>query len=150
MELEDFVVAAKAACYVGDGAIAKPCRTDSHDLQYEIGDWKYLDSYFGGTDFIGQEVVWQNECAIWAMNYYGYILNLNLINAQITGDIIKQSLSLLYAEKRFLGGFEHRVNDFLYKDMNSGKINKFHGTEVILFKGQEVYKLDYHGGAIIS
>lgn len=68
MELDEFIVMAKAACYVGDGASIASCRVDSHDVGFADEDWKYLDSYFGGTDFIGQEVVWHNSHAIWAMN----------------------------------------------------------------------------------
>lgn len=148
MELENFIIAAKAACYVGDGSVAKSCRTDSHDLAYSDGESNYLDSYFGGTDFIGQEVVWHQNKAIWAMNYYGYIIEPLLISAAQTGNIIKQSLALLYAKKRFLGGFEHIVDDFAYRDANKGDFTRFHGVEIILFEGKEVYRLDYHGGII--
>ncbi|MBL1240429.1 MAG: hypothetical protein COB13_001150 [OCS116 cluster bacterium] len=148
MELEAFIVAAKAACYVGGGAVAKPCRTDAHDLSFSDGDWKYLDSYFGGSDFIGQEVVWYKDTAIWAMNYYGYIMQPALINAQQAGGVIKNSLSLLYAKNRFLGGFEHVVGDYAYRDANKGDVMQFHGVEIILFEGEEVYRLDYHGGVI--
>ena len=38
------------------------------------GPFAYLDSYFGGTDFIGQEVVYFEGQPTWAMNYYGYIV----------------------------------------------------------------------------
>lgn len=150
MNLKSFIVAAKAACYVGDGAIAKPCRKDSHDLSYSSGDWKYLDSYFGGTDFMGQEVVWYKGKAVWAMNYYGYILNPDLINAQKAGEIIKKSLAVLYAKNRFLGGFEFTIDDYTYIDTNKGDELKFSGVELILRDGKEVYQLDYHGGQLKS
>ncbi|ASY62409.1 hypothetical protein SJ05684_c09500 [Sinorhizobium sojae CCBAU 05684] len=32
----------------------------SHDLAHERGSWRYLYSYFGGTDFAGQETVWHD------------------------------------------------------------------------------------------
>lgn len=148
MDLEAFIVGAKAACYVGDGAVAESCRVGSHDLSYTDGEWMYLDSYFGGSDFIGQEVVWHNGIAMWAMNYYGYIMQPALINAQQAGDVIKQSLALLYAEGRFLGGFEHVVGDYAYRDASKGDADQFHGVEIILYEGEEVYRLDYHGGVI--
>lgn len=147
-ELENFIVTAKAACYVGDGEVAKSCRTDSHDLEYSEGDWRYLDSYFGGSDFIGQEVVWHKNVAIWAMNYYGYILRPELINAQKTGEVIKSSLSALYKQERFLGGYEHFVDDYLYHDANQGDVSHFHGVETISHDSIEVYRLDYHGGIL--
>lgn len=147
-ELAEFIVAAKAACYVGDGAAAKSCRLGSHDLGFARADWRYLDSYFGGTDFLGQEVVWHQNEPVWAMNYYGNILRDDLIDAQRAGAVIKQSLAALYGQGRFLGGFEHRVEDFVYLDENSGDVGNFRGLERILLGDTEVYRLDYHGGNI--
>jgi len=67
-ELEKFIVRAKAATYVGNGPRVFPS-TASHDLEYHEGSFAYLDSYFGGTDFIGEEVVYYNQEPVWAMNY---------------------------------------------------------------------------------
>jgi hypothetical protein len=54
-DLEAFVVRAKSATYVGGGITAESSRLGSHDLTFESNDWLYRDSYFGGTDFLGQE-----------------------------------------------------------------------------------------------
>ncbi|MCJ8325125.1 MAG: hypothetical protein HRU29_16130 [Rhizobiales bacterium] len=146
--LEAFIVAAKAACYVGEGNHVGPCRLGAHDLRFDDGDWRYLDSYFGGTNFIGQEVVWHNNAPVWAMNYYGYILRPDLINAEKAGNVIKLSLGLLYEQNRFLGGFEHFVGEYLYHDNNEGQVTSFRGVETISRQGIEAYKLEYHGGVI--
>ena len=84
-ELERFVVRAKRASYVGDGERALPSREGAHDLTFADGQWSYRDSYFGGTDFIGQEVVWLMGEPVWAMNYYGYIFRPDLIDAVRSG-----------------------------------------------------------------
>ncbi len=147
--LDEFVVAAKAACYVGDGAGAAPCRPGSHDLGFEAGEWRYLDSYFGGTDFLGQEVVWHRGEPVWAMNYYGYILEPDLIDAARAGAVIKAALSALYLEGRFLGGFEYRSGPYLYQDTSMGGVTRFHGTETIVSDGVTAYRLDYHGGLVV-
>ena len=68
-KLNAFIVRAKAATYVGGGAKTQSCRPASHDLQFMDGDWAYLDSYFGGIDFIGEETVWYAGNPVWAMNY---------------------------------------------------------------------------------
>src|SRR5512134_830399 len=101
-KLNTFIVRAKAATYIGDGEKATPCRLGSHDLRFADGEWAYLDSYFGGTDFIGEEVVYFAEKPVWAMNYYGRILREDLITAAQAGQMIKASLSLMYKEGRFL------------------------------------------------
>ena len=146
--LEKFIVAAKAATYVGNGASRVPSRTGAHDLGYERDGWHYLDSYFGGTDFLGQETVWYLGEPVWAMNYYGRILRPDLIDAAGAGRVIKASLSALYAQGRFLGGFEQDVGAARYADANSGTVEGFLGIERIFIGGTEAYRLDYHGGLI--
>jgi hypothetical protein len=147
-ELNAFIVRAKAATYVGDGEHVSSCRQGSHDLRFETGKWAYHDSYFGGSDFIGEEVVYFEERPVWAMNYYGRILRADLITAAQAGQMIKASLSRMYTEGRFLGGFEHTEQDLTYVDASYGTADCFHGRELIR-RGQETaYELDYHGGLI--
>jgi hypothetical protein len=147
-ELNSFIVRAKAATYVGDSKHAAPSRLGSHDLRFTDGEWAYHDSYFGGTDFIGEEVVYFAEKPVWAMNYYGYILRDDLLTAAQAGQMIKASLSRMYLESRFLGGFEHAKDDLTYVDASEGRVDCFHGRELIR-RGQEIaYELLYHGGLI--
>lgn len=144
--LEQFVVTAKSATYVGQGDGATSSRSGSHDLTYADGDWLYRDSYFGGTDFIGQEVVWRVGVPAWAMNYYGYITRPELMDAARAGATIKAALSAMYEEGRFLGGFEWKGPHGVYCDVSEGDVAHFHGRESIVVEGVEVYALDYHGG----
>ena len=146
--LNIFIVRAKAATYVGDGEHTAPCRTGSHDLRFSDGEWTYHDSYFGGSDFIGEEVVYFAERPVWAMNYYGRILRDDLLTAAQAGQMIKNSLSRMYQESRFLGGFEYSEDDLTYVDTSEGSVGCFHGREFIR-RGQEIaYELLYHGGLI--
>jgi hypothetical protein len=147
-ELTAFIVRAKAATYVGSGEHVAPCRSGSHDLRYSDGEWAYHDSYFGGTDFIGEEVVYLAGKPIWAMNYYGRILRDDLLTAAQAGQMIKASLSRMYKESRFLGGFEHVEEGLTYVDTSEGSAASFQGREFIR-RGQEIaYELVYHGGLI--
>jgi hypothetical protein len=146
--LHDFIVQAKSACYVGSGAFADPSRLGSHDLTFKAGDWTYRDSYFGGTDFLGQETVWLKGKPLWAMNYYGYILRPDLIDAQRAGETIKAALSAMYAEGRFLGGFEWTGPHGLYRDASDGDFAHFSGHETISVDGVEAYALEYFGGMV--
>jgi len=146
--LHAFIVRAKLATYVGGGAKIASCRPDSHDLQFTEGDWSYLDSYFGGTDFIGQEAVWKADKPVWVMNYYGYILHPDLITSGKAGQTIKTSLSQMYAEGRFLGGFRHCEGHFTYIDTSEGDFTHFTGREWIERNGVKAYELVYHGGLV--
>jgi len=148
-ELAAFIVRAKSATYVGGGAKSPPCRPGSHDLRFAEGDFAYLDSYFGGADFIGEEVVYYRGRPAWAMNYYGRVLEPTRITAAEAGQVIQESLSLLYREGRFLGGFEHTTaGGDTYVDTSRGDVASFSGQEWIVRGGERVYELDYHGGLV--
>ena len=147
-ELEAFIVAAKAAAYVGDGTPAAPLRPGSHDLDHSGGDFAYHDTYFGGSDFAGEEVVYWRGAPVWAENYFGHILEPELITAERAGQVIKSSLTRLYAEGRFLGGFESSDGDCAYYDASTGNAAWFQGRERIVRGDRTVYELYYHGGLI--
>lgn len=147
-ELNTAVVRAKAATYVGGGAKMPSCRRGSHDLSWSDGDWHYLDSYFGGTDFLGQEVLWRAGEPVWSMNYYGHVSRPDLIDAARAGETIKAALSAMYAEGRFLGGFDWAGPHGRYRDRSEGNAACFRGQEVIEVGGVRAYALDYFGGLV--
>jgi len=147
-ELNAVIVRAKAATYVGGGDKAPSSRPGSHDLGWSEGEWRYLDSYFGGTDFLGQEVLWRGAEPIWAMSYYGYIKRPELIDGVRAGAVIKSALTAMYAEGRFLGGFDWSGPYGRYVDRNEGSVSQFRGRDVILVEGVEAYALDYFGGLV--
>lgn len=149
-ELNAFVVRAKSATYVGGRGQVDPGRTASHDLEYREGTLVYRDSYFGGTQFLGQETVHADGRPIWGMNYYGYLL-AGSISAFTAGETIKASLTALYGEGRFLGGFRYETEGLVYVDETEGDVERFRGVEHILGTGGErVYELHYHGGRILD
>ncbi|WP_331845615.1 DUF5680 domain-containing protein [Paenibacillus haidiansis] len=147
-DLERFIVVAKSKTYVGGAQKLLPYRLASKDIQFADHEWSYHDSYFGDQDFIGQEVVYFHAEPVWAMNYYGYILDTELISSQEAGKMIMNSLTKLYAEGRFLGGFETSEDELRYDDSNEGDIRHFKGKERIFRNHIQVYELVYHGGLI--
>jgi Domain of unknown function (DUF5680) len=151
-DLERFIVAAKAACYVGSGAKVPPSRPGAMDLTYAAPGWSYRDSYFGGTDFIGQEAVWRGTevtgTPVWVMNYHGRILRDDLIDGARAAEVIRAALSGLYREDRFLGGFTFTHDDCTYTDCSDGTVAAFTGTEEIAVRGTLAYRLVYHGGTV--
>jgi hypothetical protein len=148
LKLEQFIVAAKAATYVGDGRKLASSRPGSHDLGFDDGEWRYLDSYFGGTDFLGQETVCLRDEPVWSMLYYGYITRPDLIDGARAGATIKAALSAMYREGRFLGGWEWTGSHGTYRDSSTGDVAHFRGRETITVNGIEAYALDYAGGLV--
>jgi len=147
-DLGDFIVQAKKKTYAGNANKLLPYRLGSKDIQYINGDWAYHDSYLGDSDFIGQEAVYYQQKPIWAMNYFGYILDNDTFSSAEAGDMIMKSLSKLYTENRFLGAFEHTEGDLRYVDTNNGDLKRFTGKEQIFKKDRLVYELVYHGGML--
>jgi hypothetical protein len=147
-QLNAFIVRAKAVTYVGGEAKSLSYRPGSHDLQFHEGAFSYLDSYFGGADFLGQEVVYFAGKPVWAMNYYGRLLEPALITAEEVGRIIQESLSEMYKQGRFLGGFTHSAGHSTYFDRSEGDVASFTGREWITLENVKVYELVYHGGLI--
>jgi len=82
------------------------------------------------------------------MNYYGYILRADLIDAARAGSTIKAALSAMYAEGRFLGGFEWSGPHGRYVDLSTGDVTHFKGREAIVVDAAEAYAPDYSGGLI--
>jgi hypothetical protein len=147
-DLVGFILRAKQATYVGSGKTLLPYRLGSHDLQYHETEWAYHDSYVGENDFMGEEVVYHKGKVVWGMNYYGRIIQNEKITSAQAGKIIQHSLTKLYQEGRFLGGFINTVNEYTYRDTNQGDARYFTGKEWIEVDGEVVYSLDYHGGLI--
>jgi Domain of unknown function (DUF5680) len=147
-ELQTFAIRAKKATYVGGGAKAPSCRPGSHDLAFEVGDWRYLDSYFGGTDFLGQEVIWFRGEPFWAMNYYGHILRPDLIDATKAGETLKAALATETSQGRLLDNLQWQGPHGLYEIRCEGDIAHFSGRETIAVDGVVAYALDYQGGLI--
>jgi hypothetical protein len=147
-DLNQFIVRAKAATYVGSGQKLLPYRLGSHDLQFFEGDWAYHDSYLGENDFTGEEAVYFQGKVVWAMNYFGRILDNQQITSAKAGEIIKESLTQMYAEGHFLGGYEHQTGEYAYTDTNTGDLTFFTGREWISRSGVTVYELVYHGGLV--
>lgn len=147
--LHAFIVKAKTVSYVGSGESVPGCRLNSHDLEFVDGDFTYRDSYFGGQNFIGEEAVWYKDKPVWGENYFGEVLRTDLIDGAGTGQVIKKSLTEMYGEGRFLGGFQFVCDDLVYTDENTGSLTSFSGREIIHRAGVLVYQLVYHGGVII-
>lgn len=144
-EFLSFLVQAKKTTYAsGSGALIEPRRMGSKDLPYQDGDYAYMDSYFGEINFIGQEIVWHQEKALWGMNYYGYT------HDPIEGfpDFLFECLKQVTSEAPYRGPKHYKNDIFKYHCSWTGDINKFKGEESIRFEDRVIFSLLFHGGNI--
>jgi hypothetical protein len=79
-ELYKFLIEAKRQTYANANVEkVNSSRKGSHDYHYQNDKMIYHDTYFGGTKFMGEEVVYYGEdTPIWGMNYYGITIDESL------------------------------------------------------------------------
>ena len=149
--LYSFLIEAKKQTYAnGNVKKVESSRLNSFDYEYTDGVMIYHDTYFGGTNFIGEEVVYdEDKTPIWAMNYHGVTLNEELSEEAI--DAALRPALMRVGEDNILplrGPREYVNGDYTYKFRVNGDLTDFEGEEEI-FKGNEiVYRLVCHGGII--
>lgn len=145
MELSEFLVRAKINTYASSGEGGERRLEDgSKELVYEEDDWKYRDRYFGFNPFVGEEVVWKNGKAIWAMNYYGRITAKNVPVEEVY-EFLKKAMKHVKEDRPFRGPAEFREENFKYVDQSEGTIDDFAGIETIYSEDSKVHELKYHG-----
>jgi hypothetical protein len=147
-ELLKFVVTAKARTYVGDGGSVGQAVDGEHSHTFTEGPFCYRDRYVGGTDFCGQEVVWEGTRPVWAMVYSAALLRRDVLDGATAGRVIKAALSALYVSGRFLGGWTAQVGEWYYLDKSQGDVTRFTGSEEIRRDGVVCYRLEYAGGLV--
>ena len=131
-----------------DAPKAASSRLGSEDYHFEKDGLIYHDTYFGGRDFIGEEVVYKNNEPVWGLNYYGYILSETTNEKELYG-FLRQALMQEYSDIiPVRGPKNYQNNDWEYNSSADGELDRFTGIEEIYRAGVLVYKCHYHGGFI--
>ena len=147
-ELINFILKAKKSTYAGAKGDSKKILSDgSKEFTYAEGVYAYRDRYFGSDPFAGQEIIFSNGKAVWAMNYSGYILD-KTASENVVYDYLKQALREVSESKPFRGPTEFVAGDYRYSSESLGKSTSFSGIEAIYFKNKKIYELYFHGGII--
>jgi hypothetical protein len=150
LKLEQFIVKAKINAYAGGGAGGESILADGcKELSFQEGDLRYRDRYFGWNPFVGEEVVWQGDQVIWAMNYYGTVFDEVVPAAQVY-QFLQQAMNQVAEDRPFRGPRYLKEGDFEYRDESQGSVERFTGVERIYYRGRDVYRLNYHGGTVRS
>lgn len=118
-------------------------RFDSHDFQYTNGPFTYHDTYVGGEQFAGQEAIWQDGKAVYAMNYLGRVLG-----EQFSGNFLKEALSKADKKMPYRGPEYYQSGEYLYKCKVVGDFSWFQGFEEIYCNDIKVYECYFHGGLV--
>lgn len=152
----DFLIKAKKSTYAND-KIEKvnSSREGSADYNYEeiINNKKYTyhDTYFGGTRFMGEEVVYcDSNKPIWGMNYYGVTFDENL-GEEAMDKALRPALMKVGIDKDIIptrGPSKFENDGYIYSFKTTGTIEKFDGIEQIYKDNKLIYELQCSGGII--
>ena len=149
MELATFLVRAKVACYADGGGEARVLDDGSKELAFQQDGYQCRDRYLGFNPFIGEEVVWRAGRVVWAMNYYGVVTEGTIPAGQVY-QFLQKAMGQVREDRPFRGPRFLAEGDWQYCDESEGTVELFRGAERIRWRGQEVYRLDYHGGAVAA
>lgn len=139
----DFLCTSKKSTYAAKADEISSSRLKSHDLEYLENEYRYLDSFFGGEKFIGEETVWVSDIPVWSMNYMGRVLN-----DSFSGDFLKECLLNVSNDLPYRGPRLYTSGEYIYHCKIDGEFNWFKGEEEIYYKKDRIYECIFHGGSI--
>ena len=142
-ELIEFRLEANVNTYAAYMNETEPTRPSSHDFRYENGQYMYHDTYVGGEEFAGQEAVFKNGTAVYAMNYMGRVLN-----DRFSGDFLKEALRNADKSMPYRGPEIYQSGEYTYRCSVTGDFTWFQGYEEIYLNDKKVYECVFHGGLL--
>ena len=153
----NFLINAKKSTYANSNIKkVESSRVGSSDYHYEeiIDNKKYIyhDTYFGGTKFMGEEVVYcDNNKPIWGMNYYGVTLD-DTLGEEAMDKALRPALMKVGEDENIIpvrGIAKFENNGYTYTFKTTGTIEKFDGIEQIYKANNLIYELHCSGGMIV-
>ena len=153
----NFLIKAKKSTYANSNIKkVESSRVGSSDYHYEeiIDNKKYVyhDTYFGGTKFMGEEVVYcDDNKPVWGMNYYGVTLD-DTLGEEAMDNVLRPALMKVGEDKNIIpvrGIAKFENNGYTYTFKTTGTIEKFDGIEQIYKDNRLIYELHCSGGMIV-
>lgn len=150
-KLREFLIEAKKHTYASEnGKKQISTRQGSYDYEYHNNEMTYHDTYFGGTNFMGEEVVYiSSESPLWGMNYYGITLDESLSEEAIDKALRPALMRVGEDDTIPVRGPKEYINgDYKYTFEVNGNLDYFEGVETIYKNNEKIYVLKCHGGTI--
>lgn len=142
--LAPFLVEAKKHTYADPSAHKVLLADGSKVLTFSSGSWSYKDQYDGEDPFDGEERVFFQDALLWKMSYRGFLFP-DAAKKEVYA-FLRSALRRVPEDVPVRGPDRFSNNGFTYQCYVHGKLDEFHGEEIISFKGPQVYRLRFHGG----
>lgn len=140
-----FLCEAKKNTYAASSNKKESSRPNSHDLSYQKGKFKYIDTYLGSERFSGEEGIWIDDSPYWAMNYTGRV-----IGEEFSDSFLKEALSLVPRDNPYRGPIMYQNGGYSYHCLVNGEFEWFNGYEAIYYRDNKIYECIFHGGIVIN
>jgi len=150
-KLHEFLIEAKKQTYANENVKKQiSTRLGSYDYEYNNKEMTYHDTYFGGTNFMGEEVVYiSSESPIWGMNYYGITLDEDLSEEAVDKALRPALMQVGKDDTIPVRGPKEYINgEYKYTFEVEGNLEYFEGVETIYKGTKKIYVLKCHGGLI--
>lgn len=145
--LKSFILEASRATYAsGDESLKQKQADGSTTIQYERGEYRYHDNYFGGEPYGGREIVFIKDRPQWMMVYYGFVY-AGVENKEVYAFLI-ESLSNTTIDMPYRGPVTYEKGIWKYENKLVGEVDNFSGTEKIYKENVCVYEANYLGGFV--
>jgi Domain of unknown function (DUF5680) len=122
-------------------------RDHSLTMDYESGDWRFHDNFFGGEPYGGRAVVFVKGRPLWMMVYYGCVDGTDA-DVQPVYTFLQAALRQAPAELPLRGPEEFSDGPFTYRMAVHGTVENFWGEETIHRHGRQVYVARFAGGLV--
>lgn len=142
-ELISFRLEANVKTYAAFMNEVESSRPASHDFRYENGKYVYHDTYVGGEEFAGEEAIWKEGQAVYAMNYMGRVLSDGF-----SGNFLKEALRAADKNMPYRGPELYQSGEYTYRCSVTGDFAWFQGYEEIYQGDIKVYECVFHGGSL--
>ncbi len=147
--LARFLTEANRATYANKEAPkVASSRLRSEDYHFEKDGLAYHDTYFGGRDFIGEEIVYEKGKPVWGANYFGVVLDEHTSEKDVYGFLRMALMAESEGAIPVRGPSSFSAAGKEYRFVAEGDLWNFSGKEEIFFGGKLVYRALVHGGMI--
>lgn len=144
----EFLLRANKVGYSNPDVVVKEQPDGAHEIVYTEDKRLFIDYWFGGNPFSGQESVTYDGKAIWAMQYRGGVPEDAAVSHDEVFLFLKNALAQCSADEPLRGPAEFAEGDWRYTNTWSHNLAEFTGHEEITYKEGVVHITDYFGGLV--
>lgn len=143
-----FLLEANRVGYASDKLQVETLDDGTHQIVFEQGENRFVDVWWGGNPFAGQESVAVGGKVLWAMQYRGWMESGFEELSSDTFVFLRHALKECSAEEPLRGPKEFKEADWLYANSWGYNLENFHGKEQIWKASKHIYTCNYFGGAV--